>query len=106
MGFAKSAETTGANLRIIFQPQRQKTYLRKLAPSEDSDRPAHSRIPIRIRSESSLGAKVLHEDNEGSDQTARMRRRLRSDCADADVDADLSVGRTCQKVYFLTFCSY
>ena len=64
-------------------------------------RPAKIQISLRIRagwSESSLGAfwiakdaKFLHADNEDSNQTARMRRLIW-----------VFVGRTCQKVRFLT----
>ena len=32
----------------IIEPQRQKTYLRLYASSEDSEQPVHSRSPIRI----------------------------------------------------------
>ena len=65
----------------IFEPQRQKKYLRICAPIEDSDQPAHSRDLIRLFTDhilDSQGCKFLHADNED-----------RSDCADAQ--ADLSV---------------
>ena len=38
----------GSWVSSISKPQRQKTYLRTCAPSEDSDQPAHSRSLIRI----------------------------------------------------------
>ena len=64
-------------------------------------RPVKIQISLRIRavwSESSLNAfwiakdaKFLYADNEDSDQTARMRRLIW-----------VFVGRTCEKVRFLT----
>ena len=52
------------------EPQRQKTYLRTCAPSEDSDQPAHSSSLVRIYTGRIWGAKMatfLHVDNEDSD---------------------------------------
>ena len=74
----------------------------ELRRQEGHMRPAKIQISLRIRTgwpESSLGAfswiaeeiKFLHADNEDSDQTARMRRLIW-----------VFVGRTCQKVRFLT----
>ena len=57
--------------RKLNEPQRQKTYLRTYACSEDSDQPAHSRSLIRIfiaRILIATNAKFLHADNEHSDQ--------------------------------------
>ena len=79
---------------VSFEPQRQKTYLGHV-------RPVKIQISLRIRavwSESSLGAfwiasdaMVLPVDNEDFYQTVRMCRLLWA-----------YVGRTCQKVRFLT----
>ena len=56
----------------IFVPQRQKTYIRTCAPSDDSDQPTHSHTRA-VWLESSLGAiwiptdaKFLHAENEDS----------------------------------------
>ena len=71
------------------EPQCQKIYLWTCAPSEDSDQPAHSRSLIRIFAWCiwiTKDAKLLHTDNEASDQTVRMRRLIW-----------VFVGRTCHK---------
>ena len=73
---------------------RQKMYVWKCTPSEDSDQLAHSRSLIRIFTGSimdSQGCKFFHVDNEDSDQTARMRRLIW-----------VIAVRTCKKVRFLT----
>ena len=50
-------------------------YHRTSAPSEDSDRPAHSRGLIRIFTGLTLDGQIC-VDNEYSDQIARMRRLI------------------------------
>ena len=80
---------------MFYKPQRQVMDFGHV-------RPEKIQISLRIRavwSKSSLGAfwkakdtKSLHADNEDSDRTARMRRLIWD-----------FVGRTCQKVRFLTF---
>ena len=61
------------------EPQRQKTYFRTCAPSNDSDQPAYSRNMIKI----SIGliwvakyAKFPQANNEDSDRIERMRRLI------------------------------
>ena len=68
----------------MFWLQREQMSRRTCAPSDDSGQPAHH---FWIANE----VKFLNEDNEGSDQTARMRRLIWD-----------FVGRTYQKVRFLT----
>ena len=60
----------------INGPQRQKTYIRTSAPSEDSDQTAHSRSLIRI-----FSGHIL--DSQGCKVSSYRQRRLRSDYADA-----------------------
>ena len=81
-----------------YEPKRQETYFRTCAPSEDSDQPAL----CAGWSESLLGAflmtnvtNFLQTDDEDSDQTERRRRQIRA-----------FLGRTWQKVGFLTVGSY
>ena len=63
-----------------FKPHVKKKYFRTCAPSEDSEQTAHPRSLIRIftgRILNSKDAKVLHTDNEDSDQTAGVHRQIR-----------------------------
>ena len=69
----------------------QKRTLKTRAYKEDTDPPAHLRSLIRIFTRIAKDAKYLHADNEDSDQTAWMRSLIR-----------VFVGRTCEKVRFLT----
>ena len=64
--------------RTGFWFQRQNTYLRTCALSEDSDQPAHSRSLIRIFTEHIL-------DSQGCNISSYGQRRLRSDYADKQV---------------------
>ena len=68
---------------VSKEPQRQKIYLRKCVPSEDSDQTARSRSLIRI-----FAGRIL--DSQG---------RKVSSCKDPTVRI---VGRTSQKVRFIT----
>ena len=71
------------------------TYLRKCAPSKDSDQPAHSRSLIRIFTDRILIAKdatFLGADKEDSKQTASLRRLVQ-----------VFAVRNCPKVFFRTF---
>ena len=121
--WATEATTACTRLQCIYDftknwkrkpnaPQRQKTYLRTCAPSEDSDHPAHK---IRtVWSKSSPGTFLITKDakflqcgqrrfayvisilltcahNEDSDQPAHPRWLIW-----------VFVGRTCQKIRFLT----
>ena len=56
----------------VFKSQRQMTYLRTYAPSEDPDQTAHSRSLIKLFHWAFVllarDAKFLHEDFEDSDQ--------------------------------------
>ena len=63
-------------------PQHQKTYLRKCAPREDSDQPAHSRSLIRI-----FTRRIW--DCQGCKVYSCRQRRLWSDCTDAQADLSL-----------------
>ena len=65
--------------RWTFESQREKTYLRKCAPSEDSDQPAHLCSLIRI-----FTVRIL--DTHGCNVSSCGKRRLWSDCADAQAD--------------------
>ena len=63
-------------------------------PREDSDKPAHSHIQIKILAGHSLDSKRckwFHEDKENSDQIARMQRVRK-----------VFVDSTCQKVRLST----
>ena len=60
---------------LIYEPQ----YLQACAHNKDSGQPAHLRSLIRIFSGYiwiAKDAKLLHADNEDSDQTARMCRLI------------------------------
>ena len=62
-----------------------KVYLRKYAPSEDSDQPAHSRSLIRI-----FTGRILDSPGcKGCKVSSHEQLRLRSDCADAQADLSL-----------------
>ena len=78
-----------------FEPQRQKTYLRTCAPSEDSDQPAHSRSLIRT-----FTRRIL--DSQGCKVSSWGRRILWSYCAHAQADLSLRWAHMSEKVRFLT----
>ena len=64
---------------VMHEPERQKTYLRKCAPNEYSDQPAHSRSLIRIfmgRILDSPGWKFFHAEKQVSHHTAQMRKLI------------------------------
>ena len=77
----------------INHKQRQQTYLRTCAPSKDSDQPAHLRSLIRI-----FAGRIV--DSQWCKVSSCGQRRHWLYCA--DVQADLNVRCTCQKVHFLT----
>ena len=73
----------------IYVPQHQNTYLWPSAPSQASDQPLH--LFSLIKTFSVHKDSFSHADNKDSDQTAWMRRLIW-----------VFVGRTCQKVFYLT----
>ena len=76
---------------FVYREQRQKTYLRTYAPSEDSDQPAHSLVSSLWAFWIAKDARCLLADNEDSDKIAQMRMLIW-----------VSVLRTCQKERWLT----
>ena len=76
-----------------YEPQRQETYLRTCAPSEESDQPARMRRLISI-----LFWRIL--DSQWSKVSSCGQRRLWPDCAQADLN--LRCAHT-SEVRFLAF---